>query len=249
MRVSRIIATILILTASTVVAQIKPSVIDTVAANSPATLTLDSRMDYVDAEHGIVPIIVQVKTSFDLNLDLTGALPMTFTGAGAVKHTLLDVSDFTKKLQPQCSASLSANDGSLVARIRYSPGGDPVLEIGNLGSILETLSLGGMCILPTGPSNLWGGPFSMLHQGEMLDPGYYQFSMKEWTQLGPLTPDGPVTFVKDYSGSTSGLGNDPLAPLVAANEVREKTHVEFTIYARSPVTNPTPPSRRRAVGH
>jgi hypothetical protein len=249
MRTFRLIASVIaLLTASTVMGQTPLSVIDTVAANSPATLTLDSRIDYFDAKHDLTPISVQVKASFDLNLDLTGALPMTFTGAGAVKHTRLDVSGLDSVMKPQCNASMTAADGSMVARIRYSPGGDPVLEIGNLGSILETLVTGGYCPYAN-TTNIWGGPYSLLHQDEMLDPGYYQFSIKDWTQLGPLTPDGPVTFFKDYARGTSNLGSEPVVPLFPMSEAREVTHVEFTIYARSPVTNPTPPLRRRAVRH
>lgn len=250
MRTFRLIASVIVLLhASTGVGQMRPSVIGTVAANSPATLSLDSRIDYIDAAHNVTPISIQVKSSFDLNLDLTGALPMTFTGAGAMKHTLLDVSGLQSVFPPQCSANLTAADGSMVARIRYSPGGEPVLEVGNLGSVLETLTLGGLCAYPSPARALWGGPYSVLHQDEMSGAGYYQFSVKGWTRRGPLTPDGPVTFFKDYARSTSNLGNEPVVPLAPMNEAREATHVEFTIYAQSPVTNPSPPARRRAVAH
>ena len=250
MRTSRLLfPAALLLTASTVAAQVRPSVIGTVDANAPATLKLESRIDYIDRDHNITPISVAVRSTFALNLDTSSTSPMIFTGAGAVTHTVLDVSDFQKVLPPQCSVTLTANDGSLVARIHYTNGGDPVLDLGNLGSVLETLALGGLCAYGNPPTNLWGGPYTLLHEDEISGAGYYQFSIEGWTQLGPLAPDGPVTFFKDYSQSTSSLGNEPVVPLMPVNEARETTHIEFTINARSPVTVPTPTPRRRSVRH
>ena len=249
MRTSRLLVTVaLFVITSTAVAQVEPSVIGTAGANAPATLKLESRMEYVDEEHKITPIKVAVQSVFSLNLDTSVTSSMIFTGAGAVTHTLLDVSAIQSLLPSQCSVSLTAGDGSMVARIRYSGTGDPVLEIGNVGSVVETLAFGGLCAYPTPPRAIWGAPFAVLHQDEMTGAAYYQFSIADWTQIGPLTPDGPITFFRDYSRATSTIGDEPLAPLVPVNEVRETTHIEFTIYARSPVNEPTP-KRRRSVRH